>query len=408
MPKHTPPGYTRCPHCANQIRDDRLEKHVRKVHRHLSPVTVSTTRSATSGKSRPNQHTIVCPYCGEELPKGEMANHQRTAHRPSRVTSEITERIAKTDPVAICPYCRLKMLTSQLKDHLVIHEGSGNFSIQEKRLPKVTLEDFHKPDPSQRGFWYRDSEGELCFGGPTESQESNSPAENELPVNQATQGRQKTSAPKNTSPGTASAKTPTPGPQKTNLTQCPICKIKVEKERFRSHVLEHPGITTCPACHRPAKEEALSGHMASSHKNWCPICHKTAKSLEKHLKDEHFVRPNVAISLFYLNDWAHRRRLTCYICLEAIAPAAYQEHMKSHALKHFEVISTANYPPVKKNRAASSRVVCPFCSVTVSGVQFVAHLQAVHPSCPHCKTRFPTRDLPGHIQAQHPECADLI
>jgi hypothetical protein len=61
------PGFVRCPHCQSDVRKDRLNSHVARVH---GAGTVQP-----SGQRRRSRGQMICGDCNQEMPRVEYPTH---------------------------------------------------------------------------------------------------------------------------------------------------------------------------------------------------------------------------------------------------------------------------------------------------------------------------------------------
>ena len=74
----------RCPHCKQEVKQNRLQAHIKKVHGRDQLHKKGYTEAAT-GKDM-----VKCYKCGRFFTKDELGPHIRTAHgRPVRIPREI-------------------------------------------------------------------------------------------------------------------------------------------------------------------------------------------------------------------------------------------------------------------------------------------------------------------------------
>lgn len=74
----------RCPHCKQEVKQNRLQAHIKKVHGRAQLHKKGYTEAAT-GKDM-----VKCYKCGRFFTKDELGPHIRTAHgRPVRIPREI-------------------------------------------------------------------------------------------------------------------------------------------------------------------------------------------------------------------------------------------------------------------------------------------------------------------------------
>jgi DNA-directed RNA polymerase subunit RPC12/RpoP len=299
-----------------------------------------------------------------------------------------------------CQICGQNMLKGFLKDHLKRHR-------QEKKKPAAAETDpgsspaihrsadsnFNGNTSGTKEDWYRDADGYLWLGPPSERDKHIVDA----PLS-------KSSQPSKTVPfPTPYREKIHPPPPVEKQYSCPICHKKLPRNQIRQHILGHPGITVCPVCNKLLRESSYSSHMIENHLNWCPVCHETYKDLVNHLRQCHKIRPAVKMKQMYTPMWEFERKFTCSQCNKPISLFEYPDHQQPHRPepKPADSLGTAN----RKAPGATELirfVRCQVCGAKVQEPFLEDHIQYNHPVCPYCQTQLVNRNLQVHIERKHP------
>lgn len=110
----TPPGMAKCPLCDALIEQERLERHLKKMHQRASPKQVLARRGGH----------IYCPHCHKLVDSRYLQRHIEDAHRRSKRRAKSTQRVPKSIPAStnqaltVCPICHVSVSEKRLQKHL--------------------------------------------------------------------------------------------------------------------------------------------------------------------------------------------------------------------------------------------------------------------------------------------------
>jgi hypothetical protein len=367
------PAKIYCPYCSVLILPQRLAKHIRRKH---------------AGQPIPSEPAAPVSF----LPKTS-----KKMRNPVRAFNKINAR-----NIGTCPMCNKTMAKRLLEGHLNLHEQAKN-----KPLPPAPLiqqmsqhpDEQKVPDHSNPageearkqekelssyeviGVWYRDSEGESCFGI--------------LPAGQLavldTKGHQfrKPLAPL----------TNTPRVKKISISDaiqisgepivtCPYCRRSMSVNELQSHIKSHPELMQCPVCDTHIRKLDFSVHMTTVHQHWCPICRGDVPLLHEHIKIQHNFQFTAKLVLFYQPDWREKKILRCGECKRVIALNEISSHESYHK-RQPEVHTVRN------------NVLCPVCNKRILEEVLQSHINVHHPTCPYCQKQMKHPTLKYHIERKH-------
>lgn len=268
---------------------------------------------------------------------------------------------------------------------------------------------FRQPTDTGGMGWYRDEDGELCFGDRPD-----------------TSGEPK-----------------------------PVSKVTVEPENIVRHInlsdegvihKRQPELRECAFCGEKVEKLKYSIHI-TRHRNQCPLCSKIQpdNQLVKHLLTFHQLLALRDGQIFYETGWKEKDLFACGLCGQKLSFRNYSAHFEhSHSKKDSPTkndarsagpgkqvaqIPTAsvqkpiltakntagersegqsglpnrntNRPPVQ--RSANNYATCPYCGQEMLKSSFNLHLSYEHPTCEVCNQRFNRTELGEHQRIRHPD-----
>lgn len=206
-PKH---GYSTCPYCGVNVREDRLNHHIKKVHLHQP---ILQNQKAPKVVRKPalhgNRYSIIsCPQCGASIYKRHLGKHIEQFHT-----------IFKT-------------------------KGTQPYPKNKNKLPRNPSQQKSSNTKNSGKIYYIDKNGlitsrELLFGDQKPSKPLYERLAPGAQINQGKELRGEESAYQRITKVSETRKTTTSG---NDLLQCPCCPSPVKRKNIWNHVCNHhPG-----------------------------------------------------------------------------------------------------------------------------------------------------------------------
>ncbi len=126
-----------CPHCRQNIRLDRLDRHTKKVHNIAS--------GAKKIISVPQQNTISsefvkCPQCGQKMHQSRLERHiaedHNGANKPSRKVASALRRAPGNQGLVKCPHCAAFVKVHNLERHIRKNHSENTANTEPRKNKK--------------------------------------------------------------------------------------------------------------------------------------------------------------------------------------------------------------------------------------------------------------------------------
>jgi hypothetical protein len=223
---------------------------------------------------------------------------------------------------------------------------------------------------SPQGSYYRDEDGELCFGVP--------PKEKQIPRLGST------------------GKTPV----KTHYAPRIFSQISNVPDRVSSKGNK---------VHTPRN---LNKELCKSSWLPCPICGVVINPtmMKKHLRKYHRFELIGNDYKFSTTEERAAPVFICKICSQELSlnQIGMHKHIRTR-VKNYLVpnipgtsdIEKISNPEPRKIDNSTSEEICPECGLTFLPGKLRWHLSVIHPICPYCKKRFSPKEISDHIKMVH-------
>jgi hypothetical protein len=125
----------RCTQCACQVRLNRFQKHIEKVHQ--EPKKIESKVKTTTPK--PEVSLEQCPKCHSKVRQDRLQKHLKKHSEQSEILNQKGKSELSTDniknPLQKCPECHYKIRMDGLFQHLEKVHGISTLNFLRKRAP---------------------------------------------------------------------------------------------------------------------------------------------------------------------------------------------------------------------------------------------------------------------------------